>query len=741
MKKNIISFLVLLSLGVSLLAQEGWKQINFFPESSDLADIDMHDNFVIAVGEMGVVKYSTDGGNSWYLKELGTNKTISSVCIYDDQNAIAASFNGGIYKTNDAASTWSEMNIFTDEEVSSINYLGNEYGIMTGKNGFIAESYGNIEEWKKVDLDLETNMLNSLIFDKDNAIIYGEKGTLLYKSDGGDWEQVVINTESDLAGIVQVDDTSAFVLSEKSVGYISRDKGKTWKNVGTLPAVFAQKIKVAFMENSVKGIRLRVYSERSSDSQDYFSYDGETWGNVLRGYGYIECNINGLVFDRSKGLGFAITQAGIIYDAANYLIDQYSFKMNENISGGDHGYLDGFRVYDGGSYCVFSPFYNRLNFTSNGGEIWKSVSFELPPNPKGKYYLTDADLTDRNTLYIGLVDEWKVKKDNTTSTYQEGYFAEVDIYGNVLNLHKFDYGGGVFGIDFIDKDCGIVYSQTACHVTSDGGKTWECNYKPAPESLIYEMYMPKPGVIVSREMITETKEIQIVISEDFGKTCTKNTCPYKLSKISVYDESTILAHYKETVSTNINRLNVVISRDGGEKWKELNVDNFEYVTNKGLSIFYKMYNDKIILVSSADGGIIYTSEDFGETWETEKCNLGDKSNIIDIEIVDNEPILVFRRLLILIPENLSDVEDISDLSEAPFSIYPNPADKVLNIETKVNTEYDKVKIYSIDGKLLLEEDYLSGMSINIEDLQSGNYYLVLTDKEGKQLGQKLNIVR
>ncbi len=740
MKKFIFSLFILLSLVASLRAQEGWKKKNLFPANSYLSDIDMHNNFVIAVGEMGVVKYSIDYGNSWDIREVGTSKNLSSVCIYDDNNAIAASFEGGIYKTNDAASTWSEMNIFTDEELSSINYFGKEYGIMTGKNGFIAESYGNFEKWTKVDVDIETNTLNSLIFDKDNAIIYGEKGTLLYKSDGADWEQVDLHSDADFAGIVQVDDTSAFILSENYVGFISRDKGKSWKNVGILPATFSDKIKVSFMENSIKGIRLRVYSEKYHASQDYFSHNGEEWWEVSRSEGYIEYHINDLVFDRSKGSGFAITYYGLIYNATNHLIDQYTFEKNKNLTEINNVYLEGLRILDGANYSIYNKGYNGLVFTSNAGKIWKSSKFEMP-TPKGEYRNIDAHMPDQNILYIVSNDVWHVKEGSHTTTYSEGYFVKVDENGNKLNFHKFENGGGIYSMDFVNKDCGLAHTMTVCHVTRDGGITWDMIVRPVYDICVNEMYMPKPGVIVSLEWIYADKKNQIAISEDYGKTWKERTCPYRLIKMFVYDESTILAHYEETIAANIIKYHIVITRDGGKTWKELNISNFEYPESSKFYVCYKIYDDKIIVVTSEVGGIIYTSEDFGETWETKKCYLGDKSRIIDIAIVDNEPILVFYKQVILVSDKISDVEDISDLSEAPFSIYPNPADKILNIETNDNTEYDKVKIYSIDGKLLLEGDYLTGMSINIEDLQSGNYYLVLTDKEGKQLGQKLNIVR
>ncbi|MBE7441191.1 MAG: T9SS type A sorting domain-containing protein [Flavobacteriales bacterium] len=61
-----------------------------------------------------------------------------------------------------------------------------------------------------------------------------------------------------------------------------------------------------------------------------------------------------------------------------------------------------------------------------------------------------------------------------------------------------------------------------------------------------------------------------------------------------------------------------------------------------------------------------------------------------------------------------------------FSVYPNPTKGIVNI----GSQQQFVEVYSIDGKLLLQ-DFTN--QINIGNYQSGMYFLIIKDQEGNQL--------
>ena len=71
-----------------------------------------------------------------------------------------------------------------------------------------------------------------------------------------------------------------------------------------------------------------------------------------------------------------------------------------------------------------------------------------------------------------------------------------------------------------------------------------------------------------------------------------------------------------------------------------------------------------------------------------------------------------------------------NISETDFSknlsVFPNPVSSILNIKTSENISFEKAKVYSTLGKLILET---SEKQINLETLSSGIYFVeVFTDR-------------
>lgn len=69
---------------------------------------------------------------------------------------------------------------------------------------------------------------------------------------------------------------------------------------------------------------------------------------------------------------------------------------------------------------------------------------------------------------------------------------------------------------------------------------------------------------------------------------------------------------------------------------------------------------------------------------------------------------------------------VAELDKSTFSVYPNPTTRIVNI----GNQQQFVEVYSIDGKLLLQ-DFTN--QINIGNYQSGLYFLIIKDQEGNQL--------
>lgn len=79
---------------------------------------------------------------------------------------------------------------------------------------------------------------------------------------------------------------------------------------------------------------------------------------------------------------------------------------------------------------------------------------------------------------------------------------------------------------------------------------------------------------------------------------------------------------------------------------------------------------------------------------------------------------------------------VNQVSNADFSVYPNPTNDNLNIKFNGNTTQIKsAQVYDLTGRLIISEE-VNNQVVNVKLLQSGTYILMVKDSEGKQFSQK-----
>jgi N-acetylneuraminic acid mutarotase len=88
--------------------------------------------------------------------------------------------------------------------------------------------------------------------------------------------------------------------------------------------------------------------------------------------------------------------------------------------------------------------------------------------------------------------------------------------------------------------------------------------------------------------------------------------------------------------------------------------------------------------------------------------------------------------------------ELSELNDYKVTVYPNPSIDVVNfVSQNENSTYideSKVELFSIDGKLLIQENFSShGIAIKIDHLQKGNYLYRILNKG--QIIQTGNIIK
>ena len=76
---------------------------------------------------------------------------------------------------------------------------------------------------------------------------------------------------------------------------------------------------------------------------------------------------------------------------------------------------------------------------------------------------------------------------------------------------------------------------------------------------------------------------------------------------------------------------------------------------------------------------------------------------------------------------------ISDIVDSNFTIYPNPANNIVNISS--DSSFEKIEVFSITGKKVYSEKYIQAIPVN--SLKSGIYILKAISNDGKIITRKL----
>jgi hypothetical protein len=85
--------------------------------------------------------------------------------------------------------------------------------------------------------------------------------------------------------------------------------------------------------------------------------------------------------------------------------------------------------------------------------------------------------------------------------------------------------------------------------------------------------------------------------------------------------------------------------------------------------------------------------------------------------------------------NIVDNLSLDDFNQDQFSIYPNPSQNVVNIESKNNLNIESVKIFDLFGKLIIEKTQNTNQ-VSVENLSNG-VYIVEVASEGIIFKKKL----
>ena len=195
-----------------------------------------------AVGGAGTILHTKDGGQTWRAQTSGTGLWLYGIAMADENNMMAVggdfiSFDRVIVGTTDGGGTWTDHTP-PDLLVPMLGVACQAAGVCTavGMCGKIVHTENGGADWttqREADCQNQLALEGVYFFDHENGIAVG-LGTILRTSNGGTtWVYQQPPTDQPLHGVMFADAHNGFIAAgqEENVGTIlhSPDGGATWE--------------------------------------------------------------------------------------------------------------------------------------------------------------------------------------------------------------------------------------------------------------------------------------------------------------------------------------------------------------------------------------------------------------------------------------------------------------------------------------------------------------------------------
>ncbi len=679
-------------------------------------------NFIVIVGKDGIIIESTNFGETWEIVNSGSSTNIWGVSMINDSTCYVCTNDGIFLRTADAGKTWLSNSIDYKLTYWDLNFIDSTLGFVSCSNGMILKTQNGGLDWEANWTGDFYSLYSIEILSNGNIITAGLSGQIYYSTDHGNSfapAEVPINFSiEDLAfsnpnngiAIGQVTATSAILKTTNG--------GVNWN----LVKQDMGKLNIFFVSDSIGynvGADLKIY--KTVDQ-------GETWKREF---------LNDDLYD----IDFVSETTGYICSSELYITTNggSNWEIIPNSPGGySIKFLDTLTGFLGGYDA-------SIQKTTDGGLNWYSTN-----NITGDGKIKKIDFSNNTTGWALAKSFYKTT--NTGETWEP-----------VLNKSNLQ------GFYFIDELNGWVVGDEI-YKTNDGGKNWESI--TIPYVFHYIVFTNnKDGYAVSN---------QLYKTIDGGLTWSLVT-GINGTKLKIVDSTSFI-----TMGVN----DFTITYDNWKTWKTFNLTDINsleflnngtgyFVGNTGLVLEYcdstimpvelisfksEIENNNVLLTWQTASELNNKGFNIGKSIDKENWNSigfvegkGTTSNVNDYSFIDKNIMhgTQYYRLKQIDYNGSNKYSDIVEVNSAVNALsfnlsqnYPNPFNPETNIEFTIPKEtVVNISVYDVIGRkvcvLVNEKKQPGNYSIKLKgsELSAGVYFYRLTTSIGYTAVRKLIILK
>lgn len=416
------------------------------------------------------------GQSGWFSLTSGTGSNLNGVDFMTTDYVIAVGNGGIILKTTDGGTTWDNITSGTTQNLNSISIINNSTAVIVGDGGTVLRTTSGGNSWDIITTDVTDNLI-SVSFNGINGIAGGTSQTIIYSTDAGaSW----ITSQTGFFGggfwgTFMLDADNAFVAGENSIfGPLfgkSTDGGQTWDFTAFyLNSNEGQLFGIHFFDQNNGVTAAAVWTGEGAISKT--TDGGANWTTLP----FFSDALYDLYFPAMQSsVGYAVGAAGIIIKTTNSgdsWTTQESSTPNTLRGVTFANELIGYVVGENGTILK----------TNTGGVIpveLSSFNVKLDGRSARVSWKTSSE-TNNSGFYVQrkIASKWE----NLNFIQGYGTTSEEHSYDYIDNLENLNFQGNIhYRLAQVDLDGSTNYSHVA-----------EINYSPRPEDYELEQNYPNP---------------------------------------------------------------------------------------------------------------------------------------------------------------------------------------------------------------------------------------------------------
>ena len=418
MKKILLLLLPLLMLITFPASASDWEWQNPYPQGNDLYDVHFVDyNSGWAVGNLGTILSTTDGGENWIVHESGTLDSLKTVYFKDENEGWIGGSNGTLMHTVNGGESWKNEDAGTQQTLNDL-IMYEERIWIAADNGTLIYSDDNGKNWIPKETGLSGD-LQSLFFNKESGWVVGTNDAIATTTDNGQtWRKLGIQygvpQNSFLYGVYSFNKDQCFVAGN----FVDDD------------------VKIGGLYGTTNGGNGWDYMD-GTHSQQHGYYD-VVFTDSLNGW---ICAEWGTIFHSSDGgLSWTEQDTGIGWGDKSYdyhINPLYSLHFADAQIGWAVGYE------------------GNILKTSNGGQSWESQN-QIPDG---------IECSLHRVFFLDAQTGWAV------GGFRKGYYVHTKDGGT--NWEQREFTNRLHDITFTDKDNGwLIEGKGLIHKSDDLGENW-----------------------------------------------------------------------------------------------------------------------------------------------------------------------------------------------------------------------------------------------------------------------------